>query len=187
MHRDSLVEAITTNLVEQGLVGASLDRLAAAAHTSARMLVHHFGSRDAVIELALDRARRRQMAAARAALPPSGDFISHLAAAWPWFINPLTGKYFKLFSQVASVELTDGEHTLRSGMVDEWLDVFQSGFAAVGYSRAAAQTLATITSAQLRGLFLDLDATADTQRVERAYRHFVSLLEAEAPPANTGP
>jgi AcrR family transcriptional regulator len=37
------LEAVTTDLVDNGLPGASLDRLAAAADTSARMLVHHFG------------------------------------------------------------------------------------------------------------------------------------------------
>ncbi|MGH3638724.1 MAG: TetR/AcrR family transcriptional regulator, partial [Mycobacterium sp.] len=113
--RDRLLEAVTTDLVDNGLPGASLDRLAAAADTSARMLVHHFSSRHQLIELALARARQRQLEAARSALPSSPDFLSQLAAAWPWFVSPQTRRYFKLFSQVASAELNERNKTVRGG------------------------------------------------------------------------
>jgi len=180
--RDRLLEAVTTDLVDNGLTGASLDRLAAAADTSARMLVHHFSSRHQLIELALARARQRQLEAARTALPSSPDFLSHLAVAWPWFISHQTRCYFKLFSQVASAELSDGNETVRGGMAREWVDLLQSGFAAAGYSSAASRIYATILAAQLRGLFLDLDATGDTRRIAHAYQHFVGLLRANTPP-----
>jgi AcrR family transcriptional regulator len=158
-----------------------LDRLATAAHTSARMLVHHFGSRQALMDLAFDCARQRQLAAAKAALPSSPDFLAHLAAAWPWFASPQTLCYFKLFSQVASAELSDGTETVRGGMAREWVDLLESGFVAAGYSSPAAQTHATIVAGQLRGLFLDLDATGDTRRIAHAYEHFVRLLRSDAP------
>ena len=177
------MEAVTTDLVDNGLPGASLDRLAAAADTSARMLVHHFGSRQQLIDLALARARQRQLRAAQTALPSSPDFLSHLAGAWPWFISAETRCYFRLFSQVASVELSDRKATVRGGMATEWVDLLGSGFAAAGYSSSAAKTCATILAAQLRGLFLDLDATNDTRRIANAYRHFVELLRADTPSA----
>lgn len=179
------MEAVTTDLVDNGLPGASLDRLAAAADTSARMLVHHFSSRHQLIELALARARQRQLGAARTALPSSPDFLSHLAGAWPWFISAQTRRYFRLFSQVASAELSDRKATVRGGMATEWVDLLESGFVAAGYSSSAARTCATILAAQLRGLFLDLDATNDTRRIADAYQHFVGLLRANTPSAAT--
>lgn len=180
--RHRLLEAVTSDLVDNGLSGASLDRLAAAADSSARMLVHHFNSRRQLIELALTRARQRQLEAARTALPPTPDFLSHLSDAWPWFVSSQTRRYFKLFSQVASAEPTDGNESTRGEMAQEWVDLLQSGFAAAGYSSTAARTSATILAAQLRGLFLDLDATDDTPRISRAYHHFVGLLRANTPP-----
>jgi AcrR family transcriptional regulator len=180
--RNRLLEAVTTDLVDNGLPGASLDRLAAAADTSARMLVHHFSSRHQLIELALARARQRQLEAARTALPSSPDFLSHLAAAWPWFSSSQTRRYFKLFSQVASAELTADNETLRGAMAMEWVELFRSGFAAAGCSPAVSRAHATILAAQLRGLFLDLDATGDTRRIAHAFQHFVGLLRADLPP-----
>lgn len=108
--------------------------------------------------------------------------MAHLAAAWPWFSDRLTAQYFKLFSQVASVELAGGESLVRNGMAGEWIDLLASGFEASGYTHATARTLATITSAQLRGLFLDLDATADARRVADAFQFFVGLLQAYPAP-----
>jgi hypothetical protein len=44
-----------------------------------------------------------------------------------------------------------------------------------------ARTHATILAAQLRGPFLDLDATGDTRRIADAYQHFVWLLGVDTP------
>src|SRR5687768_11349079 len=96
-HRDRLVDAVARDLLAHGLPGASLDRLAAAAGTSARMLVHHFGSRQTLVDAALDRARGWEMDHARAALPPTQDFIEVLAAAWAWFGGDEASQYFRLF------------------------------------------------------------------------------------------
>ncbi|MGH3641545.1 MAG: hypothetical protein ACRDUX_21240, partial [Mycobacterium sp.] len=80
-------------------------------------------------------------------------------------------------------ELNDGNKTVRGGMATEWVDLLQSGFVAAGYSSATSRTYATILAAQLRGLFLDLDATGDTRRIALAYQHFVGLLGAGTPSA----
>jgi AcrR family transcriptional regulator len=175
--RDRLVDLVATDLVDNGLTGASLERLAKAADTSARMLVHHFGSRETLVELALARSRQRQMAAARVALPATPDFLTHLTNAWPWFVSSQTRRYFKLSSQVASAEQSNEKDIGRGGFAHEWLDLLQSGFIATGYSPAVARISATILAAQLRGLFLDLDATGETRRIAQAYRRFVVMLE----------
>jgi hypothetical protein len=67
-------------------------------------------------------------------------------------------------------------------MAREWVDLLRAGFAAAGYSPAASRVHATILAAQLRGLFLDLDATGDTRRIAHAFQHFVGLLGADPPP-----
>lgn len=178
-HRDSLVDAVARDLLAHGLPGASLDRVATAAGTSARMLVHHFGSRQTLIDAALDRARGWEMDHARAALPPTQDFLNVLAKAWTWFGSDEAHQYFRLFGQVAAVARLgdDGQVSVpRSQLTTEWLTIFADGFAAHGCRPRAARRLATGLLAQVRGLLLDMDSTGDRPRIERAYRDYIALL-----------
>ncbi|QFU91940.1 TetR/AcrR family transcriptional regulator [Amycolatopsis sp. YIM 10] len=177
-HRDRLLDAAARDLLECGLPGATLDRLAAAAGTSARMLVHHFGSRQALLDAALERARAWELDRARAVLPSTKDFPSALAGAWSWFGGDEAHRYFRLFGQVAAIGRLGDEQAgvSRARLTTEWLTVFTDGFAAGGHHPAAARRLATGLLAQIRGLLLDLDATGDRARIERAYRDYVELL-----------
>lgn len=177
-HRDRLVDAVARDLLRHGLPGASLDRLAGAAATSARMLVHHFGSRQALLDAALERCREWELARARTILSAGPDFPTILSRAWNWFGSEEAGGFFRLFCQLAaSSRLGESDIAVsRSRLSTEWLAIVSDGFLASGCRQPAAQRLATIFVAQVRGLLLDLDATADTQRIERAYKDFVALL-----------
>lgn len=70
--RAALLEAVADHLLSQGLAGATLRPMAAAAGTSDRMLVHHFGDRDRLIAAALrliaDRLQARLDASQAASL-----------------------------------------------------------------------------------------------------------------------
>jgi AcrR family transcriptional regulator len=46
---DELLEQATDHVLEHGLIGLTLRPLAAAIGTSDRMLIYHFGSRDALV------------------------------------------------------------------------------------------------------------------------------------------
>lgn len=176
-HRDLLVGRVAGDLAESGLVGATLARLASASGTSARMLVHHFGSRDELIERALDRAREDELALMRRALPADQDFVERLPAAWRWFTSPQARGYFRLFGEVAADarlrERSVSSTGVRRGLTEDWLDVFTDGFVAGGYDAPAARLAATELLAVVRGLVLDLEATEDAARVTETYRRFV--------------
>ncbi|AXK43625.1 TetR/AcrR family transcriptional regulator [Erythrobacter aureus] len=53
MSRDALLPLLAAHVLEHGLAGASLRPLAKAAGTSDRMLIYHFGSKDALVEALL--------------------------------------------------------------------------------------------------------------------------------------
>lgn len=186
-HRDRLLDDVARDLVANGLTGASLDRLAAAAGTSARMLIHHFRSRRRLLEAALERARQWQVQRARTALPATPEFVDDLAAAWPWFSSDETRRYFRLFSQVAAAGRLDEQAGVRAALAVEWLSLLGDGFIAAGCRPGAAHRLATVVAAQLRGLFLDLDATDDVRRVQRSYQDFVALVAASPHLAGRAP
>ncbi|PZS36476.1 MAG: TetR/AcrR family transcriptional regulator [Pseudonocardiales bacterium] len=178
-HRERLVAAVARDLIEHGLVGASLDRLATSAGTSARMLVHHFGSRQALIDAALEHARGLELARARAELAPGRDFLRVLAGAWTWFSSDEAHRYFRLFGQVAAFYRLGEEErdsVPRSRLTAEWLTILADGFIASGCRPRAAHRLATVVVAQVRGLLLDLDATGARPRIGRAYQDFIGLL-----------
>ena len=173
------MSAVAHDLLEYGLTGASLDRLAAASGTSARMLVHHFGSRQSLIDAALKHARSLELARARAELPPTHDFLQVLAEAWTWFSSNEAHQYFRLFGQVAALGRLGNEEQVsvpRSQLTAEWLTIVADGFLASGCRPPTAKRLATIFVAQVRGLLLDLDATGDRPRIKRAYQDFIELL-----------
>jgi hypothetical protein len=57
-----------------------------------------------------------------------------------------------------------------------YLPLFEQAFAAVGVSRAPAQTLATLALGAVRGLHLDLLATGDRKRTEAAFREMLRMF-----------
>ncbi|MBX7496537.1 TetR/AcrR family transcriptional regulator [Qipengyuania sp. 6B39] len=54
MSRETLLPLLAAHVMEHGLADASLRPLAKAAGTSDRMLIYHFGNKDAVVEALLD-------------------------------------------------------------------------------------------------------------------------------------
>lgn len=189
-HRNHLLDAVARDLLRNGLVGAPLDRLANAAGTSARMLVHHFGSRQALVDAALERCREWELVRARSELPSRPDFPRVLTRAWTWFGSEEAGQFFRLFGQLAASSRLGEDRACvpRSRLSTEWLDIIGDGFLACGCHPTAAQRLATVFVAQVRGLLLDLDATGDKRRIERAYEDFMMIL-AQSPdlPAPASP
>jgi AcrR family transcriptional regulator len=73
--RTALLDALAAHVLDHGLNTASLRPLAAAAGTSDRMLIYHFGSKDGLIAALLRHLADRMQAGLTAALPP-GPFAS---------------------------------------------------------------------------------------------------------------
>jgi AcrR family transcriptional regulator len=182
--RAALLEAAATHLVEHGIAGVSLDDLARTAKTSSRMLVHHFGNRDALIAGALEIARQRQLDHAKDHLVPGPDATDVLEAAWPWFVDPQTRKYFRLFQQVAALEklrAPTAPSDLRTRLSTDWKPMFRAIFAADPRHRAHAEALAELLLGVYRGFAIELVAQPDEARLGRAFERFMALLRASAP------
>ncbi|MGH3330798.1 MAG: TetR/AcrR family transcriptional regulator, partial [Nocardioidaceae bacterium] len=60
--RDELAEQATDYVLGYGIAGLSLRPLAAALGTSDRMLVYHFGSKDALVAEVIERSNGRSIA-----------------------------------------------------------------------------------------------------------------------------
>jgi AcrR family transcriptional regulator len=170
--RQRILDACTDHALEHGLPGR-LEPLAAASGTSARMLIYHFGGRDALLRAVLAQARRRQLDAWGGLLEPrpGEPYAVTLERAWLTMAGPDGRSYLRLFGQ----SHTSTEQLLwpdfRREATTDWLPLLEEGLRSIGRPE-----LATLVLAVIRGLLMDLDATGETARADGAFRAFLSLV-----------
>jgi AcrR family transcriptional regulator len=88
-NRDQLLEACLAAFVRAGTLDLSLDMLAKAAKTSKRMLIHYFGSREALEQKAMTLLEDRLRARFRAdAFPPGATAQTVISALWGQVTSP---------------------------------------------------------------------------------------------------
>ena len=185
-HRAALLDAVAAHLLTHGLAGVSLRELADASGVSSRMLVHHFGSKERLLAGALGEARRQQRAAFedRLRARPGRPYPTVLADAWRWFGSKEAQPYLRLFGELHALARQPAspyaDFAQRS--VLDWLPVLEDGFLADGAEPAEARRSATLTLAVIRGLFMDLHALDDADRVDAAHKLFTELLRNSVRP-----
>ena len=158
---DALVDAFATG----GIGDRSLREAAEAVGTSHRMLLHHFGSRDELLEAIVGEVERRQRAVLRD-LP--GEPAEGFAAMWADVRRPELRPFERLFFECYA-RAAQGEQPytrMLPGAVDDWL------------AEIGGTALARLGLAVIRGLLLDLVGTNDDVGVEAAAQAFVELIRA---------
>ena len=164
-----LLEECTDHALEHGLPDR-LDPLVRATGTSARMLLYHFGTRDELLKAILRRARQRQLDSFGDLLRvrPDEAYTVTLARAWSAMTGPDGRPYLRMFGQLRE----DAEQSLWPGFrrlaTTDWLRPLEDGLRSIGRPQSATLVLAVI-----RGLLMDLDATGDAARTDRAFREFL--------------
>jgi AcrR family transcriptional regulator len=173
---DQLLDACTDFALGHGLP----DRLApfaAATGTSNRMLLYHFGTRDGLLHAVLLRARERQRAQFGELLRVRDDepYLATLRRAW----SEMTGKHGRPFLDMFGRLREDAEQQLWPGFrreaTTDWLGPLEDGMRSLGLVHQATLTLAVI-----RGLIMDLEATGDTDRIDRAFDEHVTAMSSFA-------
>jgi AcrR family transcriptional regulator len=88
-NREHLLEACLMAFIRAGTLDLSLDMLAKAAKTSKRMLIHYFGSREALEQMAMTLLEDRLRARFRAdAFPPGTSTHAVITALWDQVTSP---------------------------------------------------------------------------------------------------
>ncbi|MHA7133006.1 TetR family transcriptional regulator [Oerskovia turbata] len=174
--RAELVVGALDDLQTTGLSGFTLRSLAPRLGTSARMLVHYFGTRDALLDAVLAEHRRRAIAALDAAA--IHDPREAARAAWADMTDPAHAGHFTLMLQVLTASL-DGDHPHRDVAQDAvtvWVEQVERLLVATGRSPADARADATLLTSGLKGLLLDRLVTGDHRRTDAAAERLVDLL-----------
>src|SRR3954466_2023509 len=170
--RQRLLDACTDYALEHGLPDR-LEPLAAAAGTSNRMLIYHFGTRDGLLREVLGQARRRQVEAFNnlLRLRPDEPYPSTLARAWSAISGPQSEPYLRMFGRLHD---TAGEPLwpgFRRTATTDWLGPLDRDRRSFGPTFPA-----TAVHSLLPGLLMDLDATGDSARTDRAFRDFLATI-----------
>lgn len=151
-----------------GIGRRPLRAIAAAAGTSHRMLLHHFGSRDELLVAVVEEVERRQ-SEVLGTLPdePAAAF----AAMWDDLRRPELRPFERLFFECYA-RAAQGEPPftrLLPAAVQGWLDA----------ASAHDPALVRLGLAVTRGLLLDLVGTDDEVGVDAAAAAFAALLRRD--------
>lgn len=169
--RSDLLDRVSAYVLEHGLAELSLRPLAHAIGSSPRALLYHFGSKEAMIALVLDHVRRGQMKtyeSIRSSGASARETIFGAAAAF--MRDPAIFPAMRLFFETYAIALRDPKRFPHffDGAVRDWLEFLAGPLPRGRRAREEAMAAATVTLALYRGLMLDLCATNDCERTERA-------------------
>jgi AcrR family transcriptional regulator len=171
--RQRLLDRCTDHALEHGLPDR-LGPLASAVGTSPRMLIYHFGTRDALLRAVLERARQRQLDSFGDLLRarPGEPYTTTLADAWTAMTGPAGQPFLRMFGQWRDSAAHQFWPGFRRAATTDWLGPLEDGLRSAGRPE-----LATLVLAVIRGLLMDRDATGDTTRTDQAFRDFLGTLD----------
>jgi AcrR family transcriptional regulator len=181
---------VAEHLLERGVASFSLRSAADLVGASARMLVHHFGSKERLLSEALARVRMRQveqLAPARAM--PVSTFDEVFRESWTMLSGPAFLRYFLLNHELVALALREPRRyrTFLERTTEEWRTGLAGALLARGFSSEDAAAASTMYMAVLRGLLLDLAVTRDRERVDRALALVAAKLKDDLERGAPGP
>ncbi|MBV8531260.1 MAG: TetR/AcrR family transcriptional regulator [Candidatus Eremiobacteraeota bacterium] len=176
--RAELLDRAVDYVCRHGLAELSLRPLAKAVGSSPRVLLYYFGSKEElVVEIVRHgRARQRVMMAHLKLTDLSPRSVAR--TLWREWSKPEWEALTRLSFETYTLALQD---RLRfpgflESSVNEWLEALEVCTTLPGYTRDDARALGTLLIAGFRGFLLDLFATHDRRRVDRAVDLWLSLL-----------
>jgi len=180
-----LREAILQYLIENGIADLSLRPLAKAVGSSPRGLLYHFGSKEKMLMTVIGELRVRQ----RALLGQmrAETFAEACGDMWRHISSPASEPQWRLFFELYGIALRHPElyKDFLNSAVKDWLAFSAEQLRSEGYKRNEASLIATVVVAGFRGFLLDLCATHDRPRVNRAVTAWLNTLDSIVPPKKT--
>ncbi len=179
--RSELLGSIVDYVLTHGLAELSLRPLAKAVAASPRTLLYHFGSKDALVLAILEETSRRQTRLLEAWYERSAEHDARtlLLRAWQWLTAPRHDRLLRLLFESYGIALQDRRRhaAFLRAVSTGWILPFSHTLERQGFSRERAAALATLLVAVVRGLLLDVLATGERTRVDRAFRSFIAAIE----------
>lgn len=176
--RAELLDRAVDYVCRHGLAQLSLRPLAKAVGSSPRVLLYYFESKESLVVEIVRRGRNRQRAMMSALKLTTLSPREVSRSLWREWSKPEWEPLTRLSFEVYSLALSDPARFpgFLDGYVEEWLDALEVCTMLPGYTRAQARALGTLLVAGFRGFLLDLMATHDRPRIDRAVDLWLSML-----------
>ncbi|MEJ2871120.1 TetR/AcrR family transcriptional regulator [Actinomycetospora sp. OC33-EN08] len=186
--RAELLDAAVDHASREVFAELSFRSVAAALGVSTTTLVHHFGTKDRLLESILERLRERLVAASEQIAGEHPDLATAARAFWAWSSDdaqwPSLRLFFAVYGHAVQSPGTYGGFLETVGA--DWIGVL---VAAQGpaVDPTVASGRATVVVATIRGLLLDVLATDERERVEAAAETFLAFVATLDPGDGTTP
>jgi AcrR family transcriptional regulator len=169
--RAELLDRAVDYVCRRGLADLSLRPLAKAVGSSPRVLLYYFGSKEALVVEIVRRGRARQQAMMMELKLGKLSLREVARALWREWSKPEWEPLTRLSFEVYSLALSDPSRFpgFLDNSIDEWLEAL----------RGCTKTQATILIAGFRGFLLDLLATHDRARINRAVDRWLEAVYDE--------
>jgi AcrR family transcriptional regulator len=182
--RDELLEAIADALVAGGMAALSMRPLAARVGTSARLLIYHFQSKEALLDAALQRVRQRIVTSLhrQAEIEAPRSIAEFLRMFWQWATSPANRNCFRLLYEVDGLIMRDRSgKAFGSAKADilGWLALLEAAIGPLGRDAARSHARATFIHASLNGLLQDFLTTGDRKRTTAALELLIAAMSAD--------
>jgi AcrR family transcriptional regulator len=175
--REVLLDATIEYMLKNGVADLSLRPLAAKVGSKARLLIYHFGSKDALVSEAMIVVRDRvQRAFADMVENGRGHTPSQIIRAfWQWTTSKENERYLRLFYEVQGLALQKPKRygCYLEGAVTTWVDMM----ATVLPERMTwekRRALAALAVGAVVGLLIDYLSSGDKERSSLAVDIFAA-------------
>jgi AcrR family transcriptional regulator len=180
--RLELLDDVVAYLAEHGLAQATLRPMASALGTSINRLVHHFGSKEELLDAALSRAVERQLAVQDEWFRRNPDLslVDFYRKWWRWMhAGPQNLGLVRLGYEAAAIDIsiTGVTGAVRADQIGVWRRVVERLLIRDGVSPARAAVEATLIKATFTGIVMDLLATGDRRRLSRQVNTWLQRLQ----------
>lgn len=154
---DELLDQVTDHVLTHGLIGLTLRPLAAAIGTSDRMLIYHFGSRDALVSAVVARATDRAVRRIED-LPAAPTVRSAVNRLWVAYGEQPLDSCLDVYVQAAASGLFGSEPFLSEVRAcnDRWSAALRDYLVRSGAPARRAARVVTLVDSALYGFHLDL-------------------------------
>ena len=178
-NRSQLLDRIVGYAFVNGVASLSLRPLAKDLGVSPASLLYHFGSKEELTVEILKHAGDRQRELFASMRTREGQTSADVCReVWRVIATPKARPLFRLFFEVYGLALVDRKRfpEFFPAAISNWLGFLEPAYVRAGMSTADARVQATIVLAGFRGFLLDLCATGETKRIDRAVARWIEML-----------
>ena len=155
--RGQLLDRVTDHVLAHGLIGLTLRPLAAAVGTSDRMLLYHFGSRDALVSAVVATATARATDLV-GALPSAPSVREAVVRLWAAYREEPLRSCLTVYCQAAASGLIGQEPYLSDARASNarWSEALRGYLESSGAPGDRVERIQTLVDSALYGFHLDL-------------------------------